>query len=361
MLSHALFALLIGAIVLLGGGTILLVAIGALDPLIVTIASSVVTLVGASALVTLLLQRQRQRVRRELHTIRRSQMQRERVPERYGDLVGRSKPPSADDASAEAGRLTRSLPNAAPPPPVGEGASPDTIRTALEAGLLTLMVEPVIEMPRNRAVAFRAHPALPDADAPLSPAALDGLDAHTRAKLELWTMGAALDAAEEKLRLPVQCDVSPALLGNAEDGIGLQAILEDFPPELLAIRCPAAGLDALESGRLANAVGVGATLVAIDAVSPELERSDALDLLDRGYATIATSVHAGEPNARGRALTMLAEAGVVLQADGVRNAEQGADLAAHGFTIFTGTPFGEPRRLRDLAERTVPSEPQGAD
>ena len=348
MLSHALLALLIAAIVLLGAGTVLLVVLEVLDPLLVTIVSSAITVLGAIALTTLLLRRRRERERREIHTIRRSQMQRDRQPERYGDL---SSVAEAGPGDAQRASLRRDLDDGVG---AGEGAAPipdaSTIETALDAGLLTLMFEPVVEMPRNAAVAFRARPALPGADDPMPSQTSATLPAETRVKLELWAMGTALEAAEEDLRLPVQCDVSRTLLGSAEDGIGLRAILEDFPPELLMLRVPDAELDALEAGRLADAVEAGASAMIVDPNLSSYEPSDAASLAERGVGGVALRAQDGaELTGLARGLDLLAKSGATLQADGVSTPERAADLATLGFTLFTGAPFGEPRHLRDAA------------
>ena len=345
MLSHALLALLVAAIVLLGATTVLLVVLEVLDPLLVTIVSSAITIVGSIALVTLLLRRRRERARRELHTIRRSQMQRDRQPERYGDLSGVETP--VEDAQRAPLRRDLGDDTNSRGDPIPDTAA---IETALDAGLLTLMFEPVVEMPRNAAVAFRARPTLPGADEPMPPRASATLPPQTRVKLELWTMGTALEAAEENLRLPVQCDVSRTLLGSAEDGIGLRAILEDFPPELLALRIPNAELDALEAGRLADAVEAGATAVIVDPDLAAYEPSDAAGLAERGVRAVALDAQDGaELTGLARGLDLLAKSGATLQADGVSTAERAADLATLGFTLFTGVPFGEPRHLRDTA------------
>ena len=359
MLSHALLALLVIVIVLLGGSTMLLVATGALDPLLVTIVSLGVTVVGGGALATLLVRRQRQRVRRELHTIRRSQMQRDRQPERYGTLAESTQ---ADETAGEgqaSTSLARDLPrdtgSAAP-----RGLPPaSTIETALDAGLMVLMLEPVIEMPRNAAVAFRARPALPGSDTPLAEAAIDRLPPTSRTKLELWAMGTALEAAEEKLRLPVQCDVSRALLGSTEDGIGLRAILEDFPPRLLILRAPTGDLDALEAGRLTDAIEAGASVVLTDAEGKALLPTTSTDLVARDISQIAVEADSVQRViGLARTVSSLRDGGVALQADAVATPEQGADLAALGFTLFTGKPFGEPRTLADTSRTYAePVEP----
>ena len=350
MLSLALLALLIGAIALLGGGTMLLVASGALDPVLVTIVSLVITAVGAGALATILVRNQRQRVKRELHTIRRTQMMRERQPERYGQLMDTPEGSEDPEMQPEREQLRRDLDTEPALRRDRDLPSAETVETALDAGLLVLMVEPVVEMPGNRAVAFRARPALPGADEPLAVAAVEVLPASARTKLELWTMGVALEAAEEKLRLPVQCDVSRDLLGSAEEGIGLHAILEDFPPELLWLRAPGVELDALEAGRLADAAEAGARLAISEPSLEGMNRTSAQELAGSGVTLAAfdASTPSG-PSGSAQGFSALKEAGTTLQADHIASAEQGADLGQLGFTYFTGAPFGEPRPLREAA------------
>ena len=345
MLSLVLLAVVIALVAATGGTVVWLVLSGLLAPEIAAIGSTVVLLGSSLALAMLLLRARARRAERELRTVRRNQSIREREPLRY-DLRG-----------GAAGDDEPDLVHPMPAPPAAEPTEP--LSDEFAVGDTALWLEPVVLMPNNETVAWRALPG----DGTGARPNLAALSDDARAGAELRVIEAALPMAA-RLDEPLLCGVSGAILSDRDAAMELRRMVDAEPARatrLILVTDPSA-LDELAGGRLDDLVdeGLGFAVESIDLSS--LERSGAAALAERG-ATLAL-VRAADLDAAiaSRPLRWLMEAGVEPVAVEVPDEDAMLRAADLGLVRFAGPAFGEPRRARERyrADASGTDSPAGA-
>ena len=395
MLPILLLGLSIALIAAAGTGTIWMILTDVLPPSVAVIGAVAVIACCAMGL-TLLAARQRmRRLEGELHAVRRSRSLREREPIRYPDEEAEAAglPPlaAASDAGARADGEARA-PGDGGEEADGSARAEDArslaVRAALGEAPPALFLEPVVAMPENDVIAYRARPGLPgvddghagsgppngtDADglAPFDPAGLgDGL----RARVDLATVRGAIALAASGLDARLECDASAALLS---DRLRLREVLRAVEEmetlegrnATIAFRVRTADLDAVAGGRLEDLTEAGATLIEAGADPADLDRADIAELAARGIGALAfsaSSLAPGEgtaesgPDARTvRGIRLLLEHGIVPIAADLTEETRMVALAELGVSQFSGPLVAPVRRVRRELT-TTPPEGTGA-
>ena len=345
MFPLAILAVLVALVALTGGGVVWMVLAGIIAPELATGGSAVVLTGSVTALAVLVARARTRRTERDIHTIRRSQAVRERQPLRYGLEA------EADDEPA----LVRSGPGVPAPAPANErGARADA---PVDADL-SLWLEPVVAMPLNETMAWRAMAG--DGERPLDDAALADTD---RARVQLWTIRAAMRLVG-KLDEPLLCRADGAILGDREAALTLRRAVEDEPAaatRIVLVADPAA-LDVLSAGRLDDLVDEGVGL-ALDAPDLDgLDRGAVMALAERGAGLAVLRAAALDAAMAGRPVRLLREAGIEPVATEVADESTMLRLADMGIERFAGAAFGPPKRARSMGEASAaPALPRGGD
>ena len=343
-----LLVLSIIAIALAGAGVVWLLVAQILPPLVATLGALGVIAACVVALALLTARGRVRRLQRELRTVRRSEAIREREPVRF--------PRTEED---EDGLVHALAPGLAPDDGAKAEARPDAdaldaaVIRAVETRALQVFLEPVVVMPANETIAYRARCGLPATLAPEGvdasrPIALDALGREARGLAELGLARAARPLAEGPLEgLPVHCEASEALLGERERMRALVRVIEESDAPL-GFRVATPTLDALAGGRLDDLVDAGATLIETAYRPGAIERSEAAELARRGIGHCAFDAReaAADP-AAATAVRRLGEAGIVPLAENLSDENALIDCADLGIARFSGPLFGEPRRVRE--------------
>ena len=336
--------------ILLGGATVIwLIVANVVSPLTATIGSLVVIAACVVALALLFARQRVRRLQRELRTIRRSQAVREREPVTYGE-------DDEEDAvlvhSLGQPEVPGERPGAAGLAETGGDLDDAVLRACAEDGL-AVFLEPLVAMPANEVVAYRARAGLAPSHAPEgvnadSPLDAGMLGAGARAALDLALLRAAIPIAERALDgLPVHVEASAALL-ESRDQLRQAVRLVEGTEATIGFRVATRTLDALSGGRLEDLTDAEAPLVETGLVPGDIDRPEASELSYRGIAFFAFPADgpAEDPRA-GRGLRHLAEAGIVAVAEGLADERTLIDCADLGIAHFAGPLLGDPRRVRD--------------
>lgn len=340
MLPVVVLAVLITLVAIASGVVVWLILSGLLDPETATIGASIVLIASSLMLSSIVLRAKARRAEREERTVRRSQLIREREPLRY-DLD--DEPAASDEPD-----LVHPMPS---PPPASETVEPSTLAVDETA----LWLEPVVLMPSNETVGWRALPGDRSAAIP-SPASLDG---ETRARAELRVVESALPMTR-RLDEPLLCPVSQELLSDGDAALELRRMVDADPAQAtrLVLVADLDTLDSLAGGRLDDLIetGMGLAITGVDLTS--LERSTIASLVRRGASLVLLPAGTLDIATAARPVRWLAEAGIEPVAIDVPDENAMLRIADLSIVRFAGPAFGAPRRAR---ERVGEEEPRADD